>query len=239
MSNINLSSIPQSLFWRLDEKARRRWDSLSLDEQAHEIEKAKHEELAWKENPVREWWCDQFVTPIAAMQWWMQQLFDRTLSSHELTAYCCAEHGMTITQAQSMPIPEIVDLLKAAYEKNVDFERKAAENPEPGLVEKPEAKKDDDKSADSVEQTSPVARAMVLMYDHKNRFGKLMTVNKILEMIPDTNRAALYRDKNFVAAREAIKESLQMKPPSGFKNIDGEMDARAEDDDDDDDNDSD
>ncbi len=232
MSKITLSSIDPSAARYLNEDAKRRWDQLSEDDQIREVQIAEEYSAL----------ASHYADPAVEMDHWTGLLFGDTTrhyTPYDTMKICVAELGMTVPQFQSMPIPEIVDLLKTAYEKKIDCERKAAENPEPGLVEKPEAKKDDDKSPDPVkaEQTSPVARAMVLMYDHKNRFGKLMTVDKILEMIPDTNRAALYRDKNFVATRNALRKSLRMKPPLGFKSSDGKIDAIAEDDDKDDDND--
>jgi hypothetical protein len=156
MSNISLSSIPQSLFWWLDEKARRRWDSLSLAEQAHEIEKAKREQLAWKESPVREWWCgeggpgDELKSSWAAIQWWMKKLAgvvgdpDKSFTHpDDVMEYCCAELGMSAKEFGSKTFAEIAERLKTAYEKKVGLEPKAEEKPEAGPAAKPEARKDE------------------------------------------------------------------------------------------------
>jgi hypothetical protein len=221
MSNISLSSIPPSVFWYLDEKAKRQWHSLSFEEQAHEIEKAKHEELAWKENPVKEWWgekngpLDQLVTPIAAMQWWMKKLFGEVLSSDDLTAYCCAEHGMTITRAQSMPIPEIVNMLKDAYEKKVGLERPATEKPEAGPAEVSGA-------AGTTGRISKLALALAVLKDHPD-----WTLERIASLA-GCHEKYLSRSKKFRDARKVIRAIGKEENRHEKKHLGHDMDTYSD-----------
>jgi hypothetical protein len=78
------------------------------------------------------------------------------------------------------------------------------------------------------EQTSPVARAIALMWDHHQRHKKLMPVAGLLKLIPDTSKASLYRDPGFRAARAAIKSALRGNLPSGYRGDDGRVEAEDE-----------
>jgi hypothetical protein len=78
------------------------------------------------------------------------------------------------------------------------------------------------------EQTSPVARAIALMWDHHRRHNKLMPVTGLLKLITDTSKASLYRDPGFRAARAAIKKALRGNLPGGFLGKDGRVEAEDE-----------
>jgi hypothetical protein len=82
------------------------------------------------------------------------------------------------------------------------------------------------KGAVGGEQISPIGRALTLMYEHHKRTGKLLTVDELLELIPDTSRSALYADPQFTIARKAIKSQLGISIPKGFKEADGNLEAR-------------
>jgi hypothetical protein len=86
-----------------------------------------------------------------------------------------------------------------------------------------------DFNACTVEQTSPIARAIALMTEHQRNSRKLLTVREILKAIPDATKSTLYRSPLFRAARKAIKQSLRAHIPKGYKSADGNMDAFSED----------
>jgi hypothetical protein len=75
------------------------------------------------------------------------------------------------------------------------------------------------------EQKSPVARAIAVMWDHRRKHDKLMTLNSLLQLLPDTSRSALYRFPEFTAARAAIKETLRGTVPRGHKTTGGCVEA--------------
>jgi hypothetical protein len=75
------------------------------------------------------------------------------------------------------------------------------------------------------EQISPVARAIGIMYDHQKRTGKLISVPKLLELMPDTSKSTLYRDPAFKSTRTAIKKLLIGAVPKGHVTQGGGVEA--------------
>lgn len=71
------------------------------------------------------------------------------------------------------------------------------------------------------EQVSPVARAIAFMFDHQRKHRRLITMDTLLQLIPDISRTALYDDDGFKAARAAAKKSLLMAVPKGHRTQDG------------------
>jgi hypothetical protein len=76
------------------------------------------------------------------------------------------------------------------------------------------------------EQLSPLARAIAIMSDVREKQGRLITVRELLSMMPGVSRATLYRPKGrFAAARAAIRKTLRMAVPSGHVTEGGGIDA--------------
>jgi hypothetical protein len=79
----------------------------------------------------------------------------------------------------------------------------------------------------SIEQTSPVARAIVLLLE-SDRCGQQITVDQIIAIV-GCSRATLYRDPQFRATRKALKEKRQgTPPPRGHKDASGKLEAEEE-----------
>jgi hypothetical protein len=79
------------------------------------------------------------------------------------------------------------------------------------------------------EQIKAAARAIAVQLDFDGR-GQRISVNKIAKIV-GSSRSTLYRDPQFRAARKALKENrLGQKPPQGYKDAYGNMDALDEED---------
>jgi hypothetical protein len=75
---------------------------------------------------------------------------------------------------------------------------------------------------------------MAIMWDFRDRHGRLMTIEELLKAMPGVSRAMLYRPTGRLAAvRAAIKQSLVVTVQSGHVTAGGGVDAEDHDDADD------
>jgi hypothetical protein len=82
------------------------------------------------------------------------------------------------------------------------------------------------------DQLSPQARAIAIMWDYRDKHGKLISVPELLKMMPGVSKPTLYRPKGrFKAARAAVKKSLLRTVPKGHPTPGGGVDAVDEDED--------